>query len=252
MQIVSKVFNLIILSGIILISSCGTNKSTIKNNELQQKLEVNLSGSGQKLSVELEAGNNHNHPSFAIWAEDMNENFLQTIFVTKSVGTGIFGHGPLEAEKWDTKPGWQKRPASLPYWIHKREPLNNGPQLPSPEFQVPDAYTGATPKSGAEIATMLNKQLAGKIRILLEVNQPWDWNEYWTNERYDNADYRTSCQPSLIYSVTVDLNKSGGKYFLNPIGHGHYSGANGDLNTNLGTITTARNIFNSIKVTINE
>ncbi len=86
----------------------------------------------------------------------------------------------------------------------------------------------------------------------MEVNQPWDWNEFWTNKLFDDIDYRSSCQPSLIYAVTVDLNDIDKEYFMNPIGHGHYSGKTGLLYTDLSTMTTAKEIFKEIKVKIQD
>ena len=39
---------------------------------------------------------------------------------------------------------------------------------------------------------------------------------------------------------------------MNPIGHGHYAGENGELYTNLKTHTTALEIANQIKVLIDK
>ena len=247
MQIVSLVYKTLIATVLIAVSACSTGRKTVDDSE-HIVLNVNQGGKGEAFNITLEKGKSHNHPSFAIWVEDMDENFIQTLFVTRSIATGIFGHGPLEAEKWDTTPGWQRRPAALPYWINKRIPADKGPQLPDPDHPVPDAYTGATPPGSALINTKLNKPLNGKIRFLMEVNQPWDWNDYWTNTLYDDPDYRTSCQPSLVYAVTVDLDNPDKSFYMNPIGHGHYAGKDGELYTDLTTITTAKDIFSKIIV----
>jgi hypothetical protein len=248
MQIVSQVYKLIIFASLISLFSCGTNKSAVDKTSEFDEIRVNQNSNGQTLDIKLEKGIGHNYPTFAIWVEDMDGNFLQTLFVTKSIATGIYGHGPLDAEKWDTKPGWQKRPAALPYWINKRKPSINGLQLPDPDHPVPDAYTGATPVGNVNMESKLDKPMKGKIRILMEVNQPWDWNEYWTNDLYNDIDYKTSCQPSLVYAVTIDLDQQEKSYYMNPIGHGHFSGKNGELYTDLSSITTAREIFRSVVV----
>jgi hypothetical protein len=247
MRIVSLVYKILPAVVIILLSSCSTGRQTVGNSE-GLSINVNQNGAGESFTISIEKGESHNHPTFAFWVEDMDENFIQTIFVTRSIATGIFGHGPLEAEKWDTTPGWQRRPAALPYWINKRKPVGSGPQLPDPDHPVPDAYTGATPPGNAVINTRLDNQLSGKIRVMMEVNQPWDWNDYWTNTLYDDPDYRTSCQPSLVYAVTVDLHNPDKSYYMNPIGHGHYSGKDGELYTDLTTISTAKDIFRKIIV----
>jgi len=252
MRNVSKVYYMTFLISLLFLSSCGINKSVVKESGEVQKIVVNTKAAGQDINIYIEKGLHHNHPSFAIWAEDMEENFIQTLFVTQSIATGIFGRGPLEAEKWDTKPGPQIRPAALPYWVHKRNPTGEGEQLPDPEHPVVDAYTGATPLGSVALSSKLDHRAKGKIRILIEVNQPWDWNDFWTNSLYDDVNYRTSCQPSLIYSVTIDFNKPGKEYFLNPIGHGHYSGENGELYTDLSTITTAGDIYSKIFIRMEE
>ncbi|MFO7862765.1 MAG: hypothetical protein R6U85_02085 [Salinivirgaceae bacterium] len=71
-------------------------------------------------------------------------------------------------------------------------------------------------------------------------------NKFWTNAKYDNANYLTSCQPALVYAVTVDFSQPIDTYYLNPIGHSHPYGADGLLYTNLKTFTTALNIFSEI------
>ena len=250
MQNVSIVLRSFLLISIAFLVSCGVNRPATESSSIVQNIQVNDSGTGQAINISLEQGKSHNHPSFAIWAEDMEENFIQTLFVTKAIGTGLFGHGSIDVEKWDNKPGFQKRPASLPYWINKRIPADGGPQLPDPEHPVPDAYSGATPAGDSKIAAKLDNSMKGKIRILMEVNQPWDWNEYWTNTKFDDPEYRTSCQPSLVYAVTVDLDKPGNELYLNPIGHGHYSGENGELFTDLSTLSTAKDIFSKITVKV--
>lgn len=222
-----------------------------KNNPQFETIETNVNGKGNSLVFELEIGESHNHPTMAIWIEDMNENYIQTIYVTKSVATGVYGHGEKKESQWSHESGPVRRPATIPYYLHKRNiKANDGTYLPTPENPVPDAYTGATPKASFKLNSKANELLAGKYKILFEVNQPWDWNEHWHNSLYpDDFNYKTSCQPALIYATTVDFSK-GGKYFLNPIGHAHYSGANGELYTNLSTITSARHIFKSISVTV--
>jgi len=52
------------------------------------------------------------------------------------------------------------------------------------------------------------------FRVLLEVNQPWDWNAYWNNDKYlDEPDYKTSAQPSVVYAVTINLESMQDKVF---------------------------------------
>ena len=90
-----------------------------------------------------------------------------------------------------------------------------------------------------------------KYRILFEVNQPWDSNDFWTNDKYpEDLDYKTSLQPALVYAVTIDPDSEEKEYYLNPIGHSQFSGNDGKLYTDLTTVTTAREIFQKVKLTI--
>ncbi len=232
----------------VLLLSCSIiNKPAKPELEVSDTIYASISGKGLKLVINFEKGNAHNHPTFVFWTEDMDENYLQTLFVTKSFATGIFGHGPINDSLWGTEPGVAKRPAALPYWWHKYsiEPEN----VPSPDKPILDAYTGATPSGSFALKTETEAAENGKFKLLMEINQPWDWNDYWNTNKYpDDPAYKTSCQPSLIYSVTIDLNSKMKKYYLNPVGHGHYSGKNGLLFTDLSTITSAKNIINKVYV----
>ena len=116
---------------------------------------------------------------------------------------------------------------------------------------MPDAITGATPKGDFILKTRTTQILPEKFRIMLEINQPWDWNEYWHNNLYPtDSDYKTSCQPALVYSTIVDTKSNIKTFYLNPIGHSHYSGKDGNLYTDLTTISTAKNIINKVSVSI--
>lgn len=235
-----------------LLSSCKTGQFGSSKSTTTDTLYSNINGKGVEFIIEFEAGERHNHPTFVFWLENMNEKYIQTLFVTQSLATGIYGHGALADTAWLDKPGIARRPATLPYWLHKRgikAPDNT--YLPTPENPVPDAYTGATPKADFVLNTKSDNKTNGKFRLLFEINQPWDFNNYWHSNRYPaNKDYKTSCQPSLVYATTIDPENQIDEYYLNPIGHGHFAGENGLLYTNLNTMTTALNIVKSIKVKI--
>lgn len=209
-------------------------------------ISTNLEGKGVKLSIELTKGEKHNHPMLAIWIEDENGMYLQTLYVNQSVAKGFFGHAQHSAGQWI--PGELQRPASLPVWAHKRNILNEkGNYMPTPQNPVPDAYTGATPPQSFILKTQSDGTLPVKFKVFLEINQAWDWNEYWTNNKYpDDEEYKTSSQPSLIYVVEVDLKKPADQYQLTPIGTGHYSGKDGEIYPQLETLTTALQIVKEI------
>jgi hypothetical protein len=189
-------------------------------------------------SLTLEAGKHHNHPTFAVWLETIDGQFVQPLFVTKSLATGTYPNADAGDKRWKREPGEARRPATLPYFLHKRGvKAPDGTYLPTPQNPIADAYTGATPLKSATLTLSVDKKLAGKYKILLEVNQPWDFNAVWFNDRIpESSDYLTSAQPSLVYMVEIDTENLHEEYFLNPIGHGDPTGA------------TAREIFSTIKL----
>ena len=207
---------------------------------------------GLHFEVEFVKGPAFNHPSYAFWLEDLEGNYLETLYVTRFVATGNFGQGEISPGHWDSKPGIVRRPASLPYWAHKRNiKAGDGLYIPSPETPVPDALTSATPTGSFRLLTNAESRPGKKFRLLMEINQPWDSNKYWNNARdAENIDYSTSLQPALVYAVTLDPQNREEKYYLNPIGHSHPSGENGKLFTDLSTLTTAKQIAEKIIISI--
>ncbi|MBK7215115.1 MAG: hypothetical protein IPH88_17860 [Bacteroidales bacterium] len=249
-----SIFAVISLSGILAVNSCssqGESKNARRNaSETPEVIKSNIAGSGQQLEISFVRGTAHNHPTFAIWLENAGGEYVQTLFVTRAIGQGVFNYGDRSGGKW--KPGEVRRPAALPYWSHKRNiKAEDGLYIPSPKNPVADAYSGATPKGSFTLQTRPDQLLKGKLKVMLEINQTWDWNQYWTNSMYtDDFNYKTSCQPALVYEGTIDLDSPGTDVELLPVGHSHYSGKDGSLNTDLSTITTALQILKKVSVKV--
>jgi len=204
----------------------------------------------REIKIEFIKGEAFNHPSFAIWTEDLEGDYIETLYVTEYVAKGKFGYGEIEPGRWKNESGEARRPATLPYWAHKRNIKSpDGLYIPSSETQVPDAVTTATPKDDFALETATSYSRNAKFRILMEINQSWDSNNYWTNKKFpDDNDYFGSLQPALIYAVTIDPVNPADEYHLNPIGHSHPAGANGKLFTDLTTLSTAKEIAHKIIV----
>ena len=228
----------------------GCSTSRVPAEESPDHITSNPAGSGIHLDIEMIKGEGHNHPLMAIWVEDPQGNFIQTLYVSESIGKGIFQHGDASKGFW--MPGEIRRPAALPYWSHRRGIIaHDGLYLPTPDDPVPDAYTGPTPGKSFILHTRLNDALLTRFNVLFEINQTWDWNEYWTNNKYpDDEEYKTSCQPALVYSVSIDLDDPGKEYVMKLIGRSHHSGETGELFDDLQTLTTALHIAEQIIVTI--
>jgi len=237
---------------VILTGSCsaGTVKKKIPVAEEKTTLSTNTGGPGPEIVVDFSKGESFYYPLFAIWLEDNEGKYIQTLYVAKSVATGVFKYGKQEENRWITSD--KRAPQTLPYWAHKRGiKAADGLYMPDSQTTVPDAYTGATPLTGFVLTSRADSQLPEKFKMMLEINQNWDWNDYWTNNKYpDDENYKWSCQPALVYEATVEMKSLKDSYRMVPVGHSHYSGKTGEIFPDLSTLTTALRIADSIIVRV--
>jgi hypothetical protein len=239
--------SLLIIVPFVFLLSCASQK-TMESEPVV--IRTTPQNADRKLEIEFQKGKAFNHPSFAVWIEDLEGNYIETFYVTGYVAKGRYGFGEVEPGKWKNEPGDVRRPATLPYWAHKRNiKAPDGLFIPSPETAVPDALTSATPRNNFKLETATSTSGTKKFRVLFEINQAWDANEFWTNNKFeDDLNYFGSLQPALVYAVTVDPQSSETAFYLNPVGHSHPTGANGVLFTDISTLTTAKEIVKKIIV----
>ncbi len=226
------------------------NKNRKKSNlPTYELLKTNPSANGTSIRLEFEKGKSYNHPVMAVWVEDMQGNYIQTIYVVNSIAKSVFKHGKPVWGGWSS--GVARRAATLPYWAFKRGIReSDGLMLPSPDNQLPDAISGATPVNNFILNAKTDAPLRFPFRVMLEINQPFDWNQFWHNNRYpDDKDYKTNGQPALVYEAAVS--SPGNKTEMKPIGHSHYSGKDGSLTPDIKTLTTAISIVSKIGVEAN-
>lgn len=235
---------------LIIAGACSSGSVATKSTSRTEKVSFssNPSGKGPGIIVDLAPGESFYYPLFAIWLEDMNGGYIQTLYVARSVATGIFEYGKQDKGKWVSGP--KRAPQTLPYWAHKRGiKAADGLFIPDETSSVPDAYTGETPKTGFILKSKADNPLPEKFRVMLEINQNWDWNEHWTNSKYPgDEDYLWSAQPALVYEAVIDMQSPRESYTMKPAGHSHYSGKTGELFTDLSSLTTALQIADSIVV----
>jgi hypothetical protein len=225
------------------ISACKVTQSA---REVITYTDDNVMGNGHPMQFNLIKGDGFNYPTYAIWIENMDGDYIKTLYITKSFASGIFGHEMVGDTVWLKTSGASYQPAALPYWTHKKGLINGKQLIPTPNHPFVDAYTGATVQGDFQFNTS-TENMKEPFRILLEVNQPWDWNKYWTNGKYPNNEaYKHSAQPSMVYAVTIAKNQS--QFYLNPVGHGDPKGESGKLYTNLTTMTSAKEIFKYVSV----
>jgi hypothetical protein len=252
MKIERILWAILATSAFLFLSNCKNLSTTEGEPETSELIDLNNGkNASQVFIIDFEKGENHNHPLMAIWAEDVNGKYIETFFVSQSIGKGVFDKVIGGGGKW--LPGPVRRPAALPYWAHKRGVKeSDGLYIPTPQTPMPDAIAGATPRKNFRlVATPVTPNFPRIFHLLLEINQSWDWNSYWTNSKFpDEPEYKTSSQPSVVYSAFINLDDATVTYNLNPIGHGHYAGKTGELFTDLSTLTTALEIAKRITVTV--
>lgn len=234
---------------IIAIDSCRTSRVGVQNISTDTIYTVQ-SEKGYPVEFHFKKGSKHNYPLMAVWVTDTNDHYLQTVYVAESIAKGVFKHGETSNGKW--LPGPIRRPAALPVWAHSRGVQeDDGLFVPTVNTPVADAYTGATPMNDFVIYSNVPDSSTNTFYIYFEINQSWDWNDYWTNNKYpDDEDYKTSCQPSLVYRTKINTDNSQKVYDLSLIGHGHYSGDDGEIYPDLSTFTTALEITGKAYVII--
>jgi hypothetical protein len=245
-------YRILIIALVLSTSACSTGsvKKSKKSDSDKTSISTNITGKGEVLTVDLTRGESFYYPLFAVWLEDTDGKYIQTLYVSNSVATGVFKYGKQENNNWIMAP--KRAPQALPYWAHKRGvKASDGLFVPDSATAVPDAYSGATPVTGFVLTSRADNPLPDRFKVMLEINQNWDWNEYWTNDKYpDDEYYKMSCQPAVVYESAVDKKDLKESYRMVAVGHSHYSGKTGELFRDLSTLTTALHIADSIIVRV--
>lgn len=249
-KLISLLLFLVLATSISIVTSNCSGGKKIPESGSPQEIVTNESADGIWITVNFKKGKSHNHPLMAIWIEDAEGRYIETLYVAQSIGKGVFEHGEKSSGQW--MPGAIRRPAALPYWGHQRGiRAADGYYLPTPEEPIADAITGPTPQADFILKSKSSGELPEKFKVMMEINQSWDWNEFWTNNKFpDDEQYKTSSQPALVYEAQIDMEKLQPEYKMTPVGHSHYSGLDGNLYTDLTTLTTALNIAEQVTVTI--
>ncbi|MEH6606158.1 MAG: hypothetical protein V7711_11275 [Pseudomonadales bacterium] len=186
-------------------------------------------------------------PQVAFWIEDMEGNYIDTLYVTKKTTNAGFR---LTSDIFSDEV--VRRPEALPYWAHKRaKKYDGGELLPGRDNTDLDGVTAATPSGHYDIASFV-PILGDEFNILMEINRSYDFNDYYHPQRYpDDAVYSgsgASGQPSVVYEARVNLANKNISYLMTPVGHGHYSGQDGKLYTDMQGIDTALQLVQRVVV----
>lgn len=213
-------------------------------------LTTNPDANGFELEIRLTKGYAFLNPLFAFWYEDTLGNFIQTLYVARSVGTGYYQYGILVDEEWEPAP--LRKPATLPVWAHRRGIMSEDSlSMPTPEHPVPDAVTGATPHTNFILKTKTNDKELRFINLFMEINQSYDWNDFYTLDIHpEDHDYKENSQPAIVYSVMIDLKENNKTVKMRPLGHSHIAGSDGLIYRDMENITTALSIVREVRVTV--
>lgn len=236
---------------------------------------------GRKISIDLRQGPYFAWPQYAIWVEDMDGNFIQPLFVTSKLANNnfvnkvdkidkdvvftshVFLSGDVDLQTtfaagvFPESKADRARPESLPVFLHKYQKITGSESIvPDGDNAIADAYSGATITQSFLMKSKLQKKVDGKVRVRLEINNSFDFNEYYSSDRFpDDATYSGngySAQPSLIYEAIVNLGDVNSIIPMQLIGRGHHSGKDGDVYQDLENMTTALELIDRIIVEVGD
>ncbi|WP_338731195.1 DUF4405 domain-containing protein [Mangrovimonas cancribranchiae] len=227
----------------------------VENQLDYQIINLNNEQNGLQFEIELKKGDAFQYPLFAIWLEDSIGNYLETLYISRVISSSSYDYGNKVNGTWEA--AIKRRPEALPYWSHKRGiKAADGLYVPLNNAQDIDAVSGATPTGNFIIQLNSKLEKLNNYKVMLEVNQSYDWNTYYSEDRFPEDKIYSGTgqvgQPSLIYASYVhdeDI-KTKPYHFMTLVGHGHHSGKNGKLYTDLSNITTAKNIADRIILNI--
>lgn len=239
----------------------GTNEVSLTDYQLYDHTK----GDEADITIDFLKGRHFWNPQLAIWIEDSAGNYIETLLVTTSTAKGLFYSGRStssfkEADEAKVETNIPtRRVDALPYWSHKRNhKYGDGFYSPPPGEPLPDVITGATPKANFYFKTNeFGIDDLETFRVMVEVNVAFDENEFFSEYDFlEDSLYHGGTglmgQPSLIYGTTVSRQDQERYYLLSLLGHGHHSGATGELITEMKTVTTAKYVVERIVVGVKE
>ncbi len=164
----------------------------------------------------------------AIWVEDLEGNYITTLYVTNKAGNKNWIFGPKEG-----------RPESLPVWYHASKVAPDKSAKEDDANVQLDAVSSATQKAGINITRNIPDS---DCVIKAEFNTSFDYNESYTKKNSG-----VNGQPSVIYGAKIGMNNTN-QVNLEYLGTGSLEGSDGNIHQNAQGITTAKNIVKEIIV----
>ncbi len=175
----------------------------------------------------------------AVWLTDEQGRFVDTVYVTRKIAQKGLGN---RKGRLDGKLGGP-RLSSLPVWAHARGvDYGDGNFYPPKNEPLPDAITSATPKAGEFVWTWRPKTPLepGRYFFFVEVNKSFD-----KTKAHKYSWYRG--QPSVVWQGTLQVGDEVSHGSAVIIGHGDVAGADGKINPDVSTLTTALRLIEDVQ-----
>lgn len=173
-----------------------------------------------------------NPPQIAIWMEDIEGNYISTLYVSHKVAHN----------DWQMAKGNDRKEA-LPVWTHLVK-----------ERASVDGVSGATPRGSFDVNLNLKDQ-KGPFVVKVEVNHSTDFNIYYPeNAKEGESNYsggkQGSGQPALVYVAVVEPSRGCNRFEAVLAGHSSPDGSTGKIYKDMAGITTAKDIIKRIEITV--
>lgn len=221
-------------------------------------IALDHSGDGPLVTIDVKAGaffsfvepqyGFHITPQIAVWTEDSDGRFLETLYVTRDEGRAGYDEG-------DEKHTLSPRPAALPVWAHKIGVQRGATPMQDRHAPAPDVVSAASPTDNVYLVARAHVAPRARFAVLLEVNSSFDYNDYYRRDSFPDepayADGGNPAQPSVVYRAWIE--PDGPRFVvMTPIGHGHHAGADGRIDPDLSHHTTALEIIERVLVGVSD
>ena len=257
--------------------------ATARVEDNRQTFEVRrirpATAAGPAFTIELRKGPFFMWPQYAIWLETMDGKFIQPLYITSKLAGNNFANkvtrknpqrvftenpfssGEDEADifeyQWDEASKHERmRPESLPVFLHALGVQSATRPIESATAPAVDAYAGATMLDNFLLTAAALAELPEQFRIRFEINQSFDFNDYYSSDRFPEDDIYSgngfSAQPSVVYEAVVNRKDQQLVYLLKLVGQGHHSGRDGKINPDTSKLTTAKQLVDRIIVELHQ
>ncbi len=161
----------------------------------------------------------------AVWVADEKGKFLDTVYVTSTLGKRGLGNG------FSTILGKTVRehPETAPVWAHARGILDGKSYFPSKAKPLPDAVSGATPKAKTFVKQLSMKTVPKVVKCYVEV--------------------KVSGSASIVFAGDLDTTKPG-PVELKYVGTGDPKGKSGKIRLGTKTKIPPKDCISSVKAAL--